>query len=270
MTHQTRATARNKAPARASASMVKIWMPIGLLAAAVQLGASPARFASGPGRVVLIELYTSEGCSSCPPADAWLGKLRERPGLWSEFVPVQFHVDYWDGPGWKDRLATREFTAREYAYASAWGAQSAYTPCIVRDGAEWRPQWGAAGGPAALTGILALESGDDGAWSVSFRPGPAARSSPDGLYEAHVAWLGGGISSRVTAGENAGSVLEHEFVVLAIASGVLSPGAAGDGLRATLGPLRPPAVVCALHAIAAWITPHHEMEPVQAAGGWLP
>jgi hypothetical protein len=249
---------------------VRAFLVIALACAWARLDAEPATFSSGPYRVALIELYTSEGCSSCPPADAWLGKLRDKPGLWTQFVPVQFHVDYWDGLGWKDPLATREFTAREHAYASAWGGQSVYTPCFVRNGVEWRPQWGTVGGPAALTGILALESDDGGAWRVSFTPGPAARSSPDGLYEVHIARLGGGIYSKVTAGENGGSTLEHEFVVLGVTSKVLSAGAAGGALHADLDLPRPLAVRGARRAIAAWITPHRELEPVQAAGGWLP
>src|SRR5262249_51627062 len=97
-------------------------------------------FRSGPARVALIELYTSEGCSSCPPAEKWLGELSHDPGLWTQFVPVAFHVNYWDHLGWRDALATKIFTAREYAYADAWGAASVYTPCFVRNGREWHPR----------------------------------------------------------------------------------------------------------------------------------
>ena len=65
------------------------------------LSAQDIEFNSGDKKVALVELYTSQGCSSCPPADEWLGKLKNKPGLWSEFVPVSLHVDYWDFLGWK-------------------------------------------------------------------------------------------------------------------------------------------------------------------------
>jgi hypothetical protein len=104
--------------------------------------AAETRFQSGPAPVALIELFTSEGCSSCPPAEAWLNALRNDAGLWRDFVPVAFHVDYWDRLGWKDILASKVFTTREHAYAARWNSSSVYTPCFVRNGAEWRPSEG--------------------------------------------------------------------------------------------------------------------------------
>lgn len=241
------------------------------LAWAVALPASASTlFSSGPSRVALIELYTSEGCSSCPPADAWLGRLREKKGLWKDFVPVQFHVDYWDDLGWKDRLSSKSYTARQYAYASSWGSQNVYTPCFVRNGSEWKTSWGSVGGRAAPVGLLTVDYGDDGVSRVEFRPGPAARLSPDGLYEVHLAILGGGLSSQVTAGENRGSTLLHEFVVLGLADQVLAPAAPGAPLGATVPLPHLIMVPPARRALAAWITPHREMEPVQAVGGWIP
>lgn len=249
---------------------MRLYVLLGILGASAPVCAAAEHFASGPGRVALIELYTSEGCSSCPPADAWLGGLKEKSGLWDEFVPVQFHVNYWDYLGWKDRLATKDFTAREYAYSSAWGSASVYTPCFVRNGLEWHPEWGSAGGQAAKTGVLSADLAGDGTCSVSFVPGPGARQSPDGRYEVHVAILGGGISSKVTAGENDGATLEHEFVVLGIAGQILGPNPAGTALVATLDLPKAIAVPCKRHALAVWVTPHTLEEPVQAAGGWLP
>lgn len=246
-------------------------MPIPLLyvLVAAAAAAAPARFTSGPVRVALIELYTSEGCSSCPPADGWLANLRTSPGLWKDFVPVEFHVNYWDGLGWTDRLSTGDFTAREYAYASAWGGRSVYTPCFVRNGAEWRPQWGTAGGPSPLTGLLSVAVDDDGTCQVEFRPGPAARAEPGGDYEIQVAVLGGGISSRVTAGENRGATLMHEFVVLGLASQVMVRDAGRLAYHAIVAPPRLKGAHTPRRALAAWVTPRGELEPVQATGGWL-
>ena len=65
--------------------------------------AAPVTFASTARQTSLLELYTSEGCSSCPPAEAWLSGLKDNPGLWRDFVPVAFHVDYWNYLGWRDK-----------------------------------------------------------------------------------------------------------------------------------------------------------------------
>ncbi|MCB1738986.1 MAG: DUF1223 domain-containing protein, partial [Gammaproteobacteria bacterium] len=93
---------------------------------------------SGPRQVALLELFTSEGCSSCPPADRWLSGLIDDPRLWRELVPVAFHVDYWDYLGWPDRFASREFSRRQRDHARSGGLSQVYTPGVVLNGAEWR------------------------------------------------------------------------------------------------------------------------------------
>jgi len=239
---------------------------LGLLGAAAA-SAAPLRFTSGASQVALIELYTSEGCSSCPPADQWLGSLSGKPGLWKEFVPVEFHVNYWDNLGWKDRLSTRAFTAREYAYSAAWGSSNVYTPCFVRNGEEWRPLQGGTppqGGPA---GTLSVEL-EAGACRAEFTPAPGT-AAEGGPYEVHVAILGGGITSKVTAGENDGHMLTHEFVVLGISEGGLSPGAPGAALRADVALPKPIVPDSKRRALAAWVTRRGEIAPLQATGGWL-
>src|SRR5471030_956735 len=174
--------------------------PFLFFATALALSAAePQRFASGPARVSLVELYTSEGCSSCPPADKWLGTLRDDAGLWKTFVPVAFHVDYWNQLGWPDRFSSKANTQREYAYAGAWGSGNVYTPCFVRDGAEWHAngeKLSAVGGAPAG----ALTAGYDGA-VLRAEFAPAAPHAGD-KFEIHAALLGGGIVSKVTAGEN--------------------------------------------------------------------
>jgi Protein of unknown function (DUF1223) len=93
-------------------------------------------FQSSQRQVSLLELYTSEGCSSCPPAEAWLSKLKNSQGLWDEFVPVAFHVDYWDNLGWKDRFSDEQYTERQKSYAQLWSASDIYTPEFVLNGKE--------------------------------------------------------------------------------------------------------------------------------------
>src|SRR2546427_12578483 len=94
-------------------------------------------FESKPTRTHLIELFTSEGCSSCPSAEAWLSKLKAEPRLWKDFVPIAFHVDYWDRLGWRDPFAAKEWTARQYQYSAVWKSDSVYTPGFWLDGREW-------------------------------------------------------------------------------------------------------------------------------------
>lgn len=246
---------------------MRICLATALAFAAALDAAEPTRLSSGPSKVTLIELYTSEGCSSCPPADSWLGSLRDRPGLWKDFVPVEFHVDYWNALGWRDRLSSREYTERQYAYASAWGTRRVYTPCFVRNGAEWRPQSGGPGASHGPCGLLTVEVEGDGVCKATYLPGTEEAAPP---YEVHVAFLGGGVSSRVTAGENRGATLGHEFVVLGLARAALAPGPTAGRLQATVALPRRELPGLERRAIAAWVTGRDELTPIQATGGWLP
>lgn len=83
-----------------------------------------------PSRPLVVELFTSQGCSSCPPADAYLGKLSERPDV----VALAFHVDYWDSSGWRDRFELRQGVERQNVYARKFHRASVFTPQFVIDG----------------------------------------------------------------------------------------------------------------------------------------
>src|SRR5712691_2100571 len=135
--------------------------------------AAETRFESGAQQTALIELFTSEGCSSCPPAETWLGRLKTDPGLWKKFVPVAFHVDYWDRLGWRDRFASKQFTERQSRYAAKWQTESVYTPAVVLNGSE-RRNWSSLN-PAAQpnekhTGVLSATTTDGKAFAIEFRP----------------------------------------------------------------------------------------------------
>ena len=169
----------------------------------------------------VIELYTSEGCDSCPPADRWLSGLKDEAAR-GKVVPLAFHVDYWDYIGWKDRFGDPRYGVRHREAASRGGAKVVYTPQVFVDGREHQPWRRTNAGrfpgsttkaaraelhvaavvspPAASTSKLRL--------AVSGRSGPAANRA-----EAYVALFENGLSSDVKAGENKGVVLHHDFVV---------------------------------------------------------
>lgn len=183
------------------------------LLTALALHASAQNVTSGTDRNALLELYTSEGCSSCPPADAWLGELVNSEALWEDIVPVAFHVTYWDALGWPDALAALAHDDRQRRLARRTGS-GVYTPGMFRDGEEyrvWRRRAPAATSAAApAPGPLELTLGPADL-QANFRPTASAGVGGDRLT-LHVAWLRGA-SSSVRAGENRGRRLRHEFAV---------------------------------------------------------
>jgi hypothetical protein len=243
------------------------WLPLFCLLASSALGAAPLQFTSPETRVTLLELYTSEGCSSCPPADRWLSGLRDDPRLWREVVPVAFHVDYWDAIGWPDRFASAAHSERQRTYARSGHVGSVYTPGFVVDGREWRG-WFRGGSPTigggARSGVLALEV--DGA-RVSARYVPDAAADPAGPLELHVVRLGFGLVTEVAAGENSGRTLRHDFAVLDHRHVPLADD--GEALRAALESPQP-GRGAERYAIAAWVASRGDPAPLQAVGGWLP
>lgn len=234
-----------------------------LLAASAAL-AEPVTFDSGDARVNLVELFSSEGCSSCPRADAWMSGLKTSPDLWKKFVPVVFHVDYWDRLGWPDRFASGAFTARQRAYSNAWGTNSVYTPGFVVNGREWRGWFDGKALPVAAdanAGRLQLLLRDPQHAEVTFTPaGPMP-----GALQVECALLGSGLITDVRRGENGGRKLAHDFVVLHHQKARL---AAKDGRLFAIATL-PERTSGPVAAIAAWVTAGDSQEPIQAVGGWL-
>jgi hypothetical protein len=241
------------------------YMILGMLAC-VTADAASIQFQSPERQVPLLELYTSEGCSSCPPAESWLSGLKEKPDLWSEFVPVAFHVDYWNYLGWRDKWSSKQYSDRQRHYAGLWGSENIYTPEFVLNGQEWRNWLGLRGAPglsATRTGILNVTSGDTNHWDVSFIPAAGGTAG----CEVNAALLISGVGSDVKAGENTGHHLKHDFVVLKLISQPLVRE--NDRFRGTF-------VLPALEkkldgrlALAVWATCNVRPEPVQAVGGWL-
>lgn len=220
----------------------------------------PVVFRSGSAPVPLVELFTSEGCSSCPPAEKWLGELRTRDGLWDQFVPVAWHVNYWDRLGWTDPFARPVYTDRQYAYASRWSTRRVYTPGLVRGGEEWRIQEGGITQPGASSGGELIAEVTGPAVEVSY----SVAAADQGELRVNVARLGGGIASHVRAGENRGRRLKHEFLVLGWSQQRLH-----EGRARLLLPDYDESIKTTRQALAIWISRGDDPTPLQATGGWL-
>jgi hypothetical protein len=173
-------------------------------------------------------------------------------------VPVAFHVDYWDYLGWPDPFASPAWTARQRAHAARWRLRSIYTPGFVLDGEEWRNRQFPRVSPAEI-GALRLEVRPDKV-IASFQ----SKANEPREYDIHLARLGSGLVSDVTAGENRGRRLTHDFVVLALQKAQLPAGTNRVELLLDASLARP------VRALAGWITLAGEAVPIQAAGGWLP
>jgi len=233
---------------------------------AEQPGSTPPAtvFQSGDIQSSLIELFTSEGCSSCPPAERWLSALKSSSDLWKKAVPVAFHVDYWDRLGWRDRFAKPEFTARQQRYAAAWGGDSVYTPGFVVNGKEWRDWFGGNGMPTASTkvGVLRVSLGDGGKLTAAF----VSETTQPRTLTLNIALLGNDLESDVKRGENSGRKLRHDFVVLQLAKSEMTNQ--GNRWTGTVL-LSSNAGTDKATALAAWVQSGETAPPIQATGGWL-
>lgn len=240
-----------------------------LLALAILAAASAAgradegqTFSSGSEQVALVELYTSEGCSSCPPADRWLSRLDGDADLWARFVPVAFHVDYWDYIGWQDRFAERAHSDRQRRYIDEGAARVVYTPGMFVAGQEWL-DWRRGDDPPhgrAKPGELTVRV-DDGSIAVQFAPS----MRKDAALRVHVAILGMGLESDVTRGENRGRRLQHDFVVLDHKELRMTRSSAGYKAIAALDD----AGSDGSRALAVWVSAADSLTPIQATGGLL-
>ena len=191
-------------PIKAMAAMAAL---VVLLASASTFAqTSPCTVNSGPMIAPVVELYTSEGCSSCPPADKWVSSLKG-----SSVVVQTFHVGYWDYIGWADRFAAPAYTQRQREVAARNNLRSIYTPQAVLNGKDW-PDWRGqpkANEPAKAS-ISLRQSGPD-QFEASVMPLPALQNAS--AWSAYWTLTEHGHNSKVQAGENAGEFLKHDFVV---------------------------------------------------------
>jgi hypothetical protein len=180
-----------------------------LALAALALLAAPAAHAQpAAAPPVVVELFTSQGCSSCPPADIAVGKAADRPDV----IALSFNVTYWDHLGWKDTFARPEFTDRQVAYARALGDGNPYTPEVVAGGRAA----GVGASPAAVDRLIAqartrpLTTVTASAGKVAVAAGVAPNRGADVWlvrYDPRV------LQVPVKAGENGGKTLPQRNVV---------------------------------------------------------
>ncbi len=217
------------------------------------------RWSSEDGQPTVIELFTSQGCSSCPPAEKWLSQLKQSPKLWKEFIPLAFHVDYWDDLGWKDPFSDRAYTFRQYQYRKEGAVRSVYTPGFVVNGQEWR------GGQffpekPEMSGKLEARLTDH-QLSVTFSPLESAEAEAILL---NIAILGSNIRTEIAAGENAGRDLTHDFTVLSYLPNHFSSNHQWEIALPDLGNLPGER-----QGIVIWLSKRGSIKPIQAIGGWI-
>ncbi len=233
-----------------------------LVSALLQADSTPLTFSSGEQQVSLIELYTSEGCSSCPPADRFLQSLGKQEGLFSAFIPLAFHVDYWDYIGWADPYASPAFSNRQRRYAQIHDAGRVYTPGFFINGNEWRGFF-----QRHRNWQDALSRKKAGSLSVTYQP-PTLQATFNGPLpndaRLNTAWIGLGLESSVQRGENRGKTLQHDFVVLQWNNQPMPSS------TVTLTLPSPPDHGQQRTGLVAWISQSSDPRPMQAVGGLLP
>jgi hypothetical protein len=183
-----------------------------------------SRAASSKHIPVLVELFTSEGCSDCPPADALLAKLEgQQPISGAQIIALEEHVDYWDQQGWRDPFSSEQWTERQQRYASARRSQSIYTPQMVVNGraefvgsrehqARQEIQQALNQSPAEIS-LVPLNSTKRDAAQFKVSVGLLAGATLGDTEEVWLAITETGLQSSVTRGENAGRSLHHAAVV---------------------------------------------------------
>lgn len=164
--------------------------------------------------IVVLELFTSQGCSSCPPADRLLGGYTSKENI----IPLSFHVDYWDRLGWKDPFSSKEYTQRQYSYESALHA-SVYTPQLVINGQAEMVGSDASKISSVVNKILSEESqaflsiksakAEDGKVNINFNISGDTRNS-----DVHIALVENKTTTTINAGENGGATLAGYDVVI--------------------------------------------------------
>jgi hypothetical protein len=177
---------------------------IALASAALCANAQTCSARSDASVTPVVELYTSEGCNSCPPADRWLSGLKPE-----KVVALAFHVDYWDGLGWVDRFASPAYTQRQSRQQAVNGSRYSYTPQVVINGVD-RKDWSVLAGPLPSRASHGVQIGLARSGDMITA---TVQSTASTRLAAYWAVTESGLVSAVKSGENAGVTLYHDHVV---------------------------------------------------------
>jgi hypothetical protein len=206
-------------------------------------------------QTTMIELFSSEGCSSCPPAEHWVNQYVNHPDLWKSFIPLVYHVDYWDNLGWEDRFAKYSHSQRQRAYAQQGYTSGVYTPGFFLNSKEWKGWFTKDKIKLSTipTDILTLDVKGTNV-KVTYLN--------SNINRIHIALLGFGLETKVPKGENRGKVLKHDFVVLNHTSYLSKKSISITELLQSKTKAK-------RYAIVVWITKPNSMQVLQSTGGWL-
>jgi hypothetical protein len=187
---------------------------------------------------VLVELFTSQGCSSCPPADELLRKIAKDPNLHGRAIPLAYHVDYWDHLGWRDPFSSRAWSERQGEYARALHLDGAYTPQVVIDGSRQMV------GSSSIQIYSAIEDeskrASDGSIELQ-KDGEEVvvrGNAPRGGVDVMVVAFENGATTNVLAGENGGRTIANDAIVRRLSRVATLPSAGGfeQRVKLSLGP----------------------------------
>lgn len=211
---------------------------------------------------VLLELYSSQGCSSCPPAQEWVNQLKQSDGLWKDVIPMVFHVDYWDYLGWRDPYASRAHSQRQRSHYQAGNVNSVYTPGFVVNGKEWTGWFSGKTLPTnkhqkVTKAILKASLTSQGITAEYEDLQGNALEAPN----INIALLGFNSKTKVTRGENARRRLDEDFIVLSNQSFAYEtnnvypwPDINYDGEQ---------------QAVVVWLSDYSSLQPIHAVGNYL-
>jgi len=243
---------------------------LSLTALLEQANAQVYNYQSGEQKNQLIELYTSQGCSSCPPAEHLLSTLVQSKQLFKRYFPIALHVDYWNYLGWSDTYSSSQSNQRQQQHFKQSNTSNIYTPQFVVDGHEWRGFFRGAALPALsqqATGLLKLQVDDTlGAVSMLF-----SRSNSKVPSYCHFALLAFDPSVKVTAGENSGLNLSQDFAMLEITTShaeFKDDYFKCNAQLSTLPALKDKPTKNRKYAVVSWMSSQLH-SPIQVTGGWL-
>ena len=239
---------------------------LGLLLLALQKTATVlAQVISSPlVQVNMLEVYTSQGCSRCPPAERWMSKFKDDSRLWKQLVPLNFHVDYWDYLGWPDPYASKLFTQRQRDYKRLRLSPTVATPGFIVAGEGWSGwfrRYPVPLKPFKAVGVLTANIEENEA-QVSFNP----TQDNSQTLQLYVAILGFDQLTKVMAGENSGKELPHDFVVIGYQRTEMEEAKGQFTAQLTLPNVS--RFNSPRKALVFWVSRQGDPTPIQVAAEW--